>query len=245
MQAIEASLSKVNVSKAAKPIKPCKYDGILPLLISFLLAAHPYRNCILILTLRPRHNSLAHRLKTLRQGLSQGWGAKGDITRAARGSNKLTLVFKCFINTAVVRTPTLKKLDCCVRSKSWNNWIKSSVLERCPSHGHLFHKARNLTSSARLNDSQGCSLWNSFHARFTPNSVWNSKHLALYSCGLRWPEIFLLFKWGWYEILKSHTCSLWVESARHSNYLCYQPHAPPVKQDNKKKREKNYWRALV
>lgn len=127
MQAINVSLSKVNVSKAAKPIKPYKHERILPLLISPLLAPRPYRNCILILTLRPHHNSSAHSLKTLRQGLGQGWGAKGDMARAVRGSNKMTLLFKGFTNAAVVRTLTFKDVDCCVRSKSWNNWIKSWV----------------------------------------------------------------------------------------------------------------------
>lgn len=168
MQAINVSLSKVNVSKAAKQIEPHKHERILPLLISPWLAPRPYRNCILILTLRPHHNSSAHSSKPLRQGLGQGWGAKGDMAHAVRRSDKMTLLFKRFINAAVVRTPTFKNVDCCVRSKSWNNWIKS----------------------ARSNDSQGCPLWNRFHTRFTPNLVWNSKHLAPYSRSLRWPEIW-------------------------------------------------------
>lgn len=257
MQAINMSLSKVNVSEAAKPIKPYKHERILPLLISPLSAPRPPRNCILILTLRPHHNSSAHSLKTLGQGLGQGWGAEGDMARAVRGSNKMTLVFKRFINAAVVGTATLKNVDCCVRSKSWNNWIKSGVLDRCPSHGHLFHKALNLTPSAHLNDFQGCPLLSSFHVCFTPNLVWNSKYLALHSRCFRWPEIrrrwrfitlcFMnvsLFKWAWYEIFKSRTCGRWVESARHSNYPCYQLHARPVKHDIKKRGKKKILKGI-
>lgn len=117
MQTINVSLSKVNISKAAKPIELYKHERILPLLISPLLSPRPYRNCILILTLRPHHKSSAHSLTTLRQGLGQGWGAEGDMARAVRGSNKMTLLFKHFMNTAVVRTPTFKNVDCCVHSK--------------------------------------------------------------------------------------------------------------------------------